>query len=197
MIKINLVGQNYRRGVARRRAKLCFLTIVASIVLVSGGYAALVERSLVGLRRESQAAQEVSQRVQSMRKKIVALEAQKKALQPRLEALRDLAGKRLLTSQLLRVLRNAIPEEAWLLEARVVEGEIQLVGLSPSESTSAAFIHRLRETKLFADVTLSKATRREQPDGSLQEFQIKATFAPTALTGITNAVAAMKEKDPA
>jgi Tfp pilus assembly protein PilN len=197
MIKINLIGQNYRREVARTRARLCFTAMLGVVVCASCGYVAFVERSLVQLRYESHAIQERSQYVQSMRKKIVALEAQRKGMQPHLDALWDAVGKRQRAMQLLKALAATIPDEAWLLEARVFEEQVELVGLSPSEATSAAFVHKLRETKLFSEVVVSKVTRREQTDVSMQEFQLKATFAPAALPGAVRAGVAVKTEEPA
>lgn len=197
MIKINLIGQNYRREVARKRARLCFVVMLGAVVFASGGYAALVERSLEELRRESHTVQERSQQMQSMRKKIVTLQDQRKAMLPRLGALQDIVGKRLLPTELFKALSVTIPDEAWLLEARVSDGQLELVGLSPSELASTAFVQNLRETKLFSEVTVTKVMRREQSDLSVQEFQLRATFAPVVAPDAVSAGAAVKAEEPA
>lgn len=196
MIKVNLIGQNHRREVARKRARACFAAMLGVVVCVSCGFVTFVERALVELRHESYAAMERSQHVQSMRKKIAALEVQRKAMQPHLDALRDTVGKRQHATQLLKALAATIPDEAWLLEARVSDGQLELVGLSPSEATSTAFVRSLRETKLFSEVAVSKVTRREQSDVSMHEFQLKATFAPAALLSALTADAAIKTQGP-
>lgn len=197
MIKVNLIGQNHRREVARKRVRFCFAVMLGAVVCASAGYAALVERSLEALRRESQAVQERSQHMQSMRKKIVALQDQRKAMLPRLSALQDIVGKRQLFTELFKALSVTIPDEAWLLEARVADGQLELVGLSPSELASTAFVSKLRATKLFSDVTVAKVMLRERSDSSMQEFQLRATFAPVVLPDVVSTGAAAKAEEPA
>lgn len=197
MIKINLVGQNHRRESARRRAKFGFVAMLIGVACLSGAYAASVERALVELRQEGQLVEVRAQAVQSMRKKIATLESQRKTIQPRLEALRKLHGQRALVPQLLYALGAAIPEEAWLVEARLVDGDINLVGMSPSESISNLYVQKLRETKLFSEVTLSKATQRFQADVTMQEFVIKATVKSLAFTRTTDLHEATLVRNPA
>lgn len=177
MIKINLVGQNQSRELARRRAKLWFVAMLAAVAVVSGITAGLLSRSLAALRSDSGAKISLSQQVMAMRKKIASLEQQRKDVAPRLQSLRSVFGQRTQAAQLLDALSKSIPHDAWLTQMRFVEGEIELVGIAPSETVSSTFVHQLRETHLFSEVTLAKTMLREKTSAGAQEFVVKAKMA--------------------
>lgn len=177
MIKINLVGQNHLRELASRRAKLWFVVMLATVAVTSGMVAGFLFRSLAALRSDSEVKIALSQQVQAMRKKIVSLEQQRKELGPRLQGLRSVFGQLPHAAQLLEALSKSIPHDAWLTQVRFVEGEVELIGIAPSESISTAFVHQLRETKIFSEVTLTKTTLREQSRVGAQEFVVKAKLA--------------------
>jgi len=176
MIKINLLGDDTARD---HSGTLAIATYVISLVIVIAGcffYGMSVGGDIEDLNAEKEAKEGELKRIQLVTQEVKDIEKKQKDLEERIIRIATLKRNKQGPVRVLDELNTAIPERAWLTEAREKSGVLRLTGFALDGETISTFMRDLEKSDYFPKVELDVAKQATRQGVKIQEFAIKATL---------------------
>ena len=181
MIRINLLGHEFRKGKDRSRL----------FIKIALGYGVLIAAFLMAywilgtkvrtLIEEKAALVRQTQKAATLQKEIKGLKEKKEMAQTRLTLLQNLEKDRHGPVRLMEILSTLLPiDQLWLISLRENGPEIRLEGISFSNETLAEFMKRLESSSLIKQVDLIQSTQSLYKDLKVKQFTLTAWTGPPA-----------------
>jgi type IV pilus assembly protein PilN len=185
MIRINLLASER----AQATKKLTFqvgqkLTVGCSLILVVAGlfigwrYWSLTQQSRE-VDAEIAAAQQETQRLSSIIKQVQDFEQRKAQLSQRVVLIEDLRRGQTGPVHMLDQISRALPMMLWLTEVKQVGGDVQIDGLSTTQTGVSDFVNNLEASgysRRSIEIVGTTTQPLPQPPGELVRFTLRAQF---------------------
>lgn len=109
-------------------------------------------------------------------KEVRELDKKRKELQEKTDIIALLKRNKRGPVRVLDDLNNALPEKAWLTEAKEENGKLKITGLALENQTIADFMTALEASAFFSKVELLETKQIEQGPVKLKNFMMEATI---------------------
>lgn len=175
MIKINLLGNDTAIDYSGHIgiAAYCASVLVAvGLCLYTGSSlgADVEDLTMQQAAKEKQLAQ-----IQQVTKKVKDIEKKQLDLEERLVRIATLKRNKLGPVRVLDALNSAIPERAWITEARERGDVMKLDGMALDGETISQFMRELEKSDYFPKVELDVAKQVDKQGVKIQSFSIRAS----------------------
>jgi type IV pilus assembly protein PilN len=182
MIRINLLGHEFRKGKDRSRLfikiVLGYGVLIAAFLMVYWILGARVQT----LNEEKTVLARQTRSAATLQKAIKGLKEKKEMAQSRLTLLQNLEKDRHGPILLMEVLSTLLPvDQLWLISLKENGPEIRLEGISFSNEILAEFMKRLESSSLIKQVDLIQSTHSLYKDLKVKQFTLTAWTGPPAL----------------
>ncbi len=174
MIKINLLPFRAARKSEniRRQVTLFILTLVLTF-LVMGYFQIYLTSKINGLKRQVESTNKELQHYQKQAAEVDAIKKNLDALQKRNDVMKELDKNRKEPVQFMDAMTQlAIPNRMWLKALTISQANVKISGIALDQKTTADFMVRLEESKLFSDVILEAVRQENISKQKLQSFEI-------------------------
>jgi type IV pilus assembly protein PilN len=175
MIKINLLGNDTAIDFT---SHIVVGAYVSSMVVTLGlclFVASWLGGEIEDLEREKVDKQASLKRIQAVTQEVKEIEKKQKSLEDRLVRIATLKRNKQGPVRVLDSLNTAIPERAWLVEAREKSGIMVLNGLALDGETVSSFMRELEKSDYFPKIELDVAKQAIKQGVKIQEFVIRAS----------------------
>ena len=175
MIKINLLGDNTATdysGHVTVGAYAVSMVLTIGICLFAASW---FGSELEDLERSKAEKQVELKRVQAVTQEVKEIEKKQKGLEERLVRIATLKRSKQGPVRVLDSLNAAIPERAWLSEAREKGGVMRLNGFALDGETVSTFMRELEKSDYFPKIELDVAKQATRDGVKIQEFVIRAS----------------------
>ncbi len=155
MIKINLLPY---RDIEKKEKVVIQLIIMTSAMLMSLIIVAIVHWQVVSYENmrlnEKEALNNEIKELDKKLGQIDKIKEQKSEIERKLTVINDLNTRRIVTTELLYKVAEAIPDNVWLLSIQDKDKELSIEGEAQSASDVSNFMERLAKVGLFSKVNL-------------------------------------------
>ena len=191
MIKINLLAVDRER--TKRKAKFQIgqkITVGCSLILVVaalgvGWWFWYLQRTSTDLDDQIAAAQQETQRLQSIIQQVQQFEARRAQLQQRVTLIEQLRKGQTGPVHLLDQISRALPDAMWLTDLRNTGADVAIDGRCTSLTALSDFISALESSKLFAgavEIVDSRVELATTSSPELIRFSVKGKVLEGAAT---------------
>lgn len=191
MIKINLLAVDRER--TKRKAKFQIgqkITVGCSLILVVaalgvGWWFWYLQRTSTDLDDQIAAAQQETQRLQSIIRQVQQFEARRAQLQQRVTLIEQLRKGQTGPVHLLDQISRALPDAMWLTDLRNTGADVAIDGRCTSLTALSDFISALESSKLFAgavEIVDSRVELATTSSPELIRFSVKGKVLEGAAT---------------
>jgi type IV pilus assembly protein PilN len=194
MIKINLLGND---TAVDHSGQLVIGAFCASLILTAGlcfYLTSYLGGEVADLTMQKAAKEKQLAQIQLVTQKVKDIEKKQRDLEERLVRIATLKRNKLGPVRVLDALNTAIPERAWLSEAREKGDIMRLEGLALDGETISQFMRELEKSDYFPKVELDVAKQVDRQGVKIQSFSIRATVSYAGKIDIEKA--AVKESAP-
>lgn len=181
MIKINLIGKERPEpGAAaaerQTRTALLFGLIVVATLAGLGWWWFMLGKEIADLKTKREQAIEEKKRLESVIKEVEGYEAQKKALETKVQVIDDLKRGQTGPVHMLDQISKNLPDFLWLEKMSQGGGNVlRLEGRATSYNAIADFITNLDRSGYFVNIGVVNANRVGEGQ-ELYQYVIQATF---------------------
>lgn len=174
MIRINLLPVKQLKKKKRLRNEVivfsaAFVGLLLILALVGLGLSQKISHlkgDIAGLQRKKASYQPILN-------KIKKLQADKKKLETKLAAIKELKQDSQLTVRVLDEVASRTPSSRlWLKSLKQSKGQLQLAGVALDNATIAQFMQQLNASPYFADADLSSSSQLEIAGRKLKSFSL-------------------------
>lgn len=180
MIRINLLPFRAARKSEniRRQVSLFFLSLVL-LFLVMGYLQIFLTSEISKLNREVESTNKDLQHFQKQAAEVDVIKGKLDNLQKRIDVIKELDQNRKEPAQFLEAMTNIIlPGRMWLRKLNISDANVKISGLALDQKTTADFMVRLEESKLFTEVNLETIRHEVIKKQKLQNFEITCIKPP-------------------
>jgi type IV pilus assembly protein PilN len=187
MIKINLLGDDtsvdYSGHIVVGAYVASMVVSVAACFILSSWISGEIEE----LTNQKSAKEKELARIQTVTQKVKDIEKKHKDLEDRLVRIATLKRNKQGPVRVLDALNLAIPERAWLIEAREKSDVMKLEGLALDGETISQFMRELEKSDYFPKVELDVAKQATKQGVKIQAFSIRASVSYAGKIGLEEA----------
>lgn len=190
MIKINLLGNDTAVDYS---GQVIVFGFCASILLTAGMcfyFSSYLGGEVADLTMQKASKEKELVRIQQVTQKVKDIEKKQKDLEERLVRIATLKRNKLGPVRVLDALNTAIPERAWLMEAREKGETMRLEGFALDGETISQFMRELEKSDYFPKVELDVAKQADRQGVKIQAFTIRAAVNYAGKIDVEKAVSA-------
>ncbi len=184
MIKINLLGNDTAVDYSGHIVVGAY--IVSMVVSVAACFflSAWISGEIEDLTNQKNAKEKELARIQTVTQKVKDIEKKQKDLEDRLVRIATLKRNKQGPVRVLDALNSALPERAWLAEAREKGDVMKLEGLALDGETISQFMRELEKSDYFPKVELDVAKQATKQGVKIQAFSIRASVSYAGKIGL-------------
>lgn len=194
MIKINLLGNDTAIDYTNQFIVGAFLASIAATVIGCVLAITFLSGEIDQLTVQKSTKERELVRLKTITQKVKDLEKKQHDLEERLVRIATLKRNKQGPVKVLDALNAAIPERAWLSEAREKGDLMKLEGLALDGETISQFMRELEKSDYFPKVELDVAKQTLLKGVKIQSFSIRATVSYAGKIGLIEPLTPDKAK---
>ena len=175
MIKINLLGNDTAIDYSGQIGVAAYAASVVATIGVCFYLGASLGADVEDLTMQKAAKEKQLAQIQLVTKKVKDIEKKQVDLEERLVRIATLKRNKLGPVRVLDALNTAIPERAWVTEARERGNVMKLDGMALDGETISQFMRELEKSDYFPKVELDLAKQVDKQGVKIQSFSIRAS----------------------
>ena len=179
MIKINLLGDETIIDNSARYALFGVLASVAALLMLFFAMQNSLGTEISDLSEKKETLEKELARLQKITKEVRDLETKQEEYNAKLVVIATLKKSKAGPVRVLDDLNLALPEKAWLTEAKESSGVLTLVGRALDEQTIASFMRDLEKSDYFEQVDPVEIKQIDMDGVKIKEFAVTAMISYT------------------